>query len=378
MSTASDSNKNNCETSCNLLPTTTTSSQQLIVKKIKTEFTEELHYEMLDCFINPIDGFNYLLTFVNDFNLISLYVNHHRLFKIVCNYQKFNQWYNIYGKTIFEINKNNNGDNVNLGELIPFQWNNYLNNCKDDNKKDESGDTTVNSINTKKKRKVETSQNLLQNTKKEILLDLKEIKKEMEKIVDINIDKYFEKKIKYKEWKIFLNKIAKKYNPNLANDLYTKIFKKIKILKAKVDRIDYHYQYEATIKIDQLILIHSAYDDEGCDPHWSLNFCDKETYNDSNDNPYFNRFSGRRRNIVETLCEMSNSTLKIYSERMKKVKRYLDINEMIGSNDDNVVVIDNVELNRMIMDCLIHALPWRWQYNAVFYGSSLQKRKKKI
>ncbi|KAL9655436.1 hypothetical protein ABK040_016849 [Willaertia magna] len=336
----------------------TQQQQQLVItddakQSRKKEFPEELHLEILDYFINPKDGFNYLLCFVNNFHLINDFFNYHTLFKIVYSYQKFNKWYDYYGKAIFEINKNQNiKNNSGLGELIPFQWHKLENNNNNGIDKNENY------------RKIK----LLQNATTKIVNDLTYIKSQLDYIININVDDYFEKKLKYKEWKYFLNKIAKKHSPNLANTLYQTIFKKVKILKAKIKRIDFHYQYKAIIKINNFILIHNAYDDEGCNPNWSLHFCDSLSDNDndndeqqdSNNNKYRNKYAMMDMDEGDLICEMSESNLSIYKEQVLEVREYLSLEE------NKVLLLFD---DKLLVKCLIHSLPWQWRCNAVFYNN---------
>ncbi|KAL9655472.1 hypothetical protein ABK040_011867 [Willaertia magna] len=188
------------------------------------------------------------------------------------------------------------------------------------------------------------------------------IKKEQNKIECLQA--LFNKKEEWNEW---LNQTFKigglcplilSLDSNLSLQqrqlVYEKLFNQIIFLEMSIDRADYQYVYKAIVKIkvieekDKYILLrHFGYDDEGCNPNFTISYLEVNNNNedinfcwDYDNEKYFYRDS------------------RICDELVVK-----EIKEKLGLS---FVAVE--ELGKL----LVLALPWKWASNSVYLKTEEQ------
>ncbi|KAL9651352.1 hypothetical protein ABK040_001304 [Willaertia magna] len=392
----------------------------------------EIHWHILNFLINPNDGKNYLLTVdlsffkLKDFTIDSLVNNFerkHLLFTTTNLQYNIKDWNSCYGdivnsdtldfnwtcpeiekkETVSNLTNNENDITVRKEEKIDKE--NEMKDEEEENSEEEEdeekeeddynedSDNENKEENDTKKRKLENEQlqemdiftKEIYDTNKLITTQIKQMQSLINNLTNDNKsntsmknNKFISLNKKIKEWNSFLDKTEKKFTKEISQFLNDKFFTKIKFIEAKITRIDYHYSYKAIVNIcDKLILLHDAYDDEGCNPYWSIQYFTMDEYINMQNNRFLRG---------KFLFNMSSESLRIDKRELYNIKNeilsdFKDLEMQVPpkkkeeENKTNLVKdeVDDGSVDNLLIDCLLEALPWEIEWNCVFYDKKFFK-----
>ncbi len=182
--------------------------------------------------------------------------------------------------------------------------------------------------------------------KEDVLTTLARVIKEEQK--KLEAQKCFTKK--KQEWSDWLQStkepgLSIRPQPKITQEqkrlIKEKLFDKVEFLAANMERMDYRYEYNAKIKIGDIIIGHHAYDEEGCNTSWSM--YQEHKIDEDVEHETIAAMSGEDRD---------ESVLAVANEKMAYFKEEFGLKAI---SDDAMI------------DVLVLALPWRKDMNAVFH-----------
>ncbi|KAG2388799.1 hypothetical protein C9374_000238 [Naegleria lovaniensis] len=159
---------------------------------------------------------------------------------------------------------------------------------------------------------------------------------------------------KMDSWKKYIGKIKKKRGSQVAQLVSQQIFEKVEFQKMRVWEMDYRKNFGATITIGELTFRHEAYDERDCSTQWTLSevIGSGTNHDDQSD--------------ITLMVAKREEEFTSYDPRVvDRIRHKLGL----GCVETQNVASTSCLTDKLIVKCLLRALPWREQMNCVFVDS---------